>query len=257
MAQASLNFDDVTETMPKALSKKSAAKTIKPRRVTTRKKPSGKPAHAWSTAKISTILDRLEKAYPEAHLELDFTTPLELLVATIMAAQCLDKLVNKVTAALFKKYRQPEDYARVPAEELERDIRPVTFYQNKARLIQRCCQQLIDVHGGKVPANLDALVALPGVGRKTANVVLAHVFGQQTVAVDTHVKRLSTERLYFSPQTDPDKIEMDLQNLLPPPRYTRGTILLQWHGRYTCQARRPLCPKCVIIELCPFEEKTV
>jgi endonuclease-3 len=190
-------------------------------------------------------------------LELNFTSPLELLIATIMAAQCLDKLVNDVTAALFKKYRRPEDYARVSQQELEKDIHRVTFYQNKARLIQRCCQQLIDQHGGSVPANLEALVALPGVGRKTANVVLAHAFGQQTVAVDTHVKRLSTERLFFSPQADPDKIEMDLRKLLPPQRYTRGTILLQWHGRYTCQARRPLCHQCAIVEFCPYEKKTI
>ena len=257
MAQALLNFDEFNELMPKALPKKAAAKTSKPTRATTRQKPAAKPARAWTTAKISTILDRLEKAYPEAHLELNFTSPLELLIATIMAAQCLDKLVNKVTEKLFKKYRQPEDYARVSQEELAEDIRPVTFFPNKAKLIQRCCQQLIEKHGGKVPANLEALVDLPGVGRKTANVVLAHVFGKQTVAVDTHVKRLSTERLYFSAQTDPDKIEMDLRNLLPAQRYTRGTILLQWHGRYTCQARRLLCPKCVIIDLCPYEKKTI
>jgi endonuclease-3 len=257
MAQELLNFEAFDETRPSALPKKSAAKTGKSTRLPSPKRPDAKPARPWTTAKISAILDRLEKAYPEAHLELNFTTPLELLIATIMAAQCLDKLVNQVTARLFKKYRKPEDYVRVSQPELEKDLHPVTFYQNKARLIQRCCQQLIEQHGGKVPANLEALVDLPGVGRKTANVVLAHAFGQQTVAVDTHVKRLSTERLYFSPQTDPDKIEMDLRNLLPPQRYTRGTILLQWHGRYTCQARRPLCQQCVIVELCPYEKKVV
>ncbi len=250
MLQQSLNFAEFAETMPKASPKKSVAKSGKPR-------SKSKTVQTWTTAKISAILERLEKAYPTAHLELDFTSPLELLIATIMAAQCLDKLVNKVTAALFKKYRQPADYVRVPVAELEQDIRPVTFYQNKARLIQRCCQQLIEKHHGKVPADFEALVDLPGVGRKTANVVLAHAFGQQTVAVDTHVKRLSTERLYFSAQTDPDKIEMDVRDLLPPQRYTRGTILLQWHGRYTCQARRPLCSKCVIAELCPYDKKTI
>jgi len=257
MPQALLNFEKFAETMPNASAKKSAAKKSKSARPATAKKPAAKPARARTVAKISPILDRLEKAYPEARLELDFTSPVELLIATIMAAQCLDKLVNKVTAALFKKYRRPEDYLRVSPEELEKDIHPVTFYQNKARLIQRCCRQLVEQHGGKVPANLEALVDLPGVGRKTANVVLAHAFGQQTVAVDTHVKRLSTERLYFSPQTDPDKIELDLRNILPPQRYTRGTVLLQWHGRYTCQARRPLCDKCVIVEFCPFEKKTI
>jgi len=237
MAQELLNFEEFAATMPK----NSLAKATP----------------AWTTAKISAILDRLEKAYPTAHLELDFTSPLELLIATIMAAQCTDKLVNQVTTKLFKKYRQPEDYARTAPAQLEKDLVPITFYQNKAKLIKRCCQQLIAKHGGKVPADFAALVDLSGVGRKTANVVLAHAFGQQTVAVDTHVKRLSTERLYFSSQTDPDKIEMDLRDLLPPPRYTRGTILLQWHGRYTCQARRPLCQKCVMAELCPYEKKTL
>ncbi len=242
--------------MPGIPKKTPTRRTGKPEHATMHQKKSGKPAVSWSPAKIFDLLDRLEKAYPEAHLELDFTNALELLVATIMAAQCTDKLVNEVTAKLFKKYRRAEDYARVPLANLEQDIRPVTFYQNKARLIQKCCQQLIEKHGGEVPADLEALVALPGVGRKTANVVLAHAFGQQTVAVDTHVKRLSAERLCFSSQSDPDKIEMDLRNLLPPARYTRGTILLQWHGRYTCQARRPLCNKCVIVDLCPFEAKT-
>jgi endonuclease-3 len=253
MAQDLLNFDLFEDTMPSSSSKKPAKKTGK----TMRQEQPAKPARSWPPAKIAEMLDRLETAYPQAHLELDFTNALELLIATIMAAQCTDKLVNEVTAKLFKKYRRAEDYARAPVAELEQNIRPVTFYQNKARLIQKCCQQLIEKHGGQVPADLDALVALSGVGRKTANVVLAHAFGQQTVAVDTHVKRLSTERLYFSSQSDPDKIEMDVRHVLPPARYTRGTILLQWHGRYTCLARRPLCNKCVIVELCPFEAKTI
>lgn len=253
MLQDSPNLDLFEDNMPRSSTKKPPTKTAK----AARPAQSAKPARAWPAAKISEMLDRLEKAYPEAHLELDFTNALELLIATIMAAQCTDKLVNEVTAKLFKKYRSPEDYVRVPSAKLEQDIRPVTFYQNKARLIQKCCQQLIEKHGGEVPADLDALVALSGVGRKTANVVLAHAFGQQTVAVDTHVKRLSTERLYFSQQSDPDKIEMDVRNVLPPARYTRGTVLLQWHGRYTCQARRPQCNKCVIVDLCPFENKTI
>jgi endonuclease-3 len=252
MSQKSLNSDLFEDTMPSSSSKKPAKKTGK----TTRQKQTAKPTRVWPAAQISAMLDRLEKAYPEAHLELDFTNALELLIATIMAAQCTDKLVNEVTAKLFKKYRKPEDYVRAPLAQVEQDIRPVTFYQNKARLIQKCCQQLIEKHGGQVPADLDALTALSGVGRKTANVVLAHAFGQQTVAVDTHVKRLSTERLYFSSQSDPDKIEMDVRHVLPPQRYTRGTVLLQWHGRYTCQARRPQCNKCVIVDLCPFEAKT-
>jgi endonuclease-3 len=257
MAQAPLDFDLFEDTMPSSSSKKSVKKAGKTARATTRQEQTAKPASSWPVAKISDMLDRLEKAYPEAHLELDFTNALELLIATIMAAQCTDKLVNEVTAKLFKKYRQPEDYVRAPLATLEQDIRPVTFYQNKARLIQKCCQQLIEKHGGEVPADLNTLVALSGVGRKTANVVLAHAFGQQTVAIDTHVKRLSTERLYFSSQSDPDKIEVDVRNVLPPARYTRGTILLQWHGRYTCQARRPQCNKCVIVNLCPFEQKTI
>jgi len=257
MSPASQNYDLFGESMPRAATKKIDKKSSKPSRMKTPKKLAAKSVSPWPSAKVSQLLDRLEKAYPTARLELDFTTPLELLIATIMAAQCTDKLVNEVTAKLFKKYRKPEDYARVSAEALEQDIKPVTFFPNKARMIQRCCQQLIEKHGGKVPADLAALVELSGVGRKTANVVLAHAFGQQTVAVDTHVKRLSTERLYFSAQSDPDKIEMDVRQILPPLRYTRGTVLLQWHGRYTCQARRPQCEKCMIVELCPFEQKTI
>lgn len=257
MAQEPQNFDLFADAMPSSSSKKPVKKAGTTARATTRKEQIAKPARSWPAVKISDMLDRLDEAYPEAHLELDFTTAQELLIATIMAAQCTDKLVNEVTAKLFKKYRRAEDYARAPLAKLEQDIHPVTFYQNKARLIQKCCQQLIENHSGEVPADLDALVALPGVGRKTANVVLAHAFGQQTVAVDTHVKRLSTERFNFSSQSDPDKIEMDVRNVLPPARYTRGTVLLQWHGRYTCQARRPLCNKCVIVDLCPFEKKTI
>jgi endonuclease-3 len=243
--------------MPKVHKKAPSLTKDKSSRAVKQQKSTGKKLPAWPPEKISEILDRLEKAYPEAHLELNFTNPLELLIATILAAQCTDKLVNQVTAALFKKYRKAEDYVRMPVVELEQDIRPVTFFQNKAQNIQKCCQQLLEKHGGKVPANLEALVNLAGVGRKTANVVLGHAYGQQTVAVDTHVKRLSTERLYFSQQTNPDKIEMDLQKILPPRRWTRGTILLQWHGRYTCQAKRPLCTKCVIVDLCPYEKKTL
>jgi endonuclease-3 len=212
--------------MPSPSKKAPVRKIGKPAAVKPQKRPANSTP-AWPPAKMSKLLERLEKAYPEAHLELNFTNALELLIAIVMAAQCTDKLVNEDTASLFKKYRQPEDFTQAPLAELEQAIRPVAFYRNKTRLIQRCCQQLIEKHGGKVPADLEALVALPGVGRKTANAVLAHTFGQQTVSVDTHVKRLSTERLYFSPQTDPDKIEMDLRALLPPERYTRGTILLQ------------------------------
>ncbi|MDZ7290735.1 MAG: endonuclease III [candidate division KSB1 bacterium] len=241
--------------MPKISKKTLGRRAVKYSRAATRHKQPGKPTPSWSPAKVSELLDRLEKAYPMAHLELNFTTPLDLLIATIMAAQCTDKLVNEVTATLFKKYPKAEDYAQTPLAELEQDIRPVTFYQNKARHIQKCCQQLVEKHGGEVPADLEALVELPGVGRKTANIVLAHAFGQQTIAVDTHVKRLATERLYFSRQTDPDKIEMELRDIIPPGRYTRGTILLQWHGRYTCQARQPRCNQCVIVDLCPYEKK--
>lgn len=202
------------------------------------------------------ILDRLAAAYPDAKLALDFTTPLELLIALILAAQCTDERVNQLTSSLlFKKYRRPQDYAHVSSDELEKDIHSTGFYRNKARAIQACCTQLIERFGGDVPRSFDELVSLPGVGRKTANILLGNAFGVSAIGVDTHVGRLA-QRLGFSTQSDPDKIEADLTQVVDPAWQIRFCYLIQTHGRRVCAARKPQCGTCVIADLCPYPDKT-
>jgi len=200
-----------------------------------------------STAKIIALL---KKRYPDAACALHFKNPLELLVATILSAQCTDERVNKVTAELFKKYKTAEDYARVTQEVFEKDIRSTGFYKNKARSIINCCRKIAQVHGGKVPGTLDELVALDGIGRKTANVILGNAFGVPGITVDTHVKRVSY-RLGLTEHQDPVKIEYDLMELVPRKEWTHFSHLIIFHGRYTCMARKPLCESCVIEPLCP------
>ena len=213
-----------------------------------RERPDGK--------RLATIIARLKKAYPDAKLALDFSSPFELLIALILAAQCTDERVNEVTGSLlFKKYRSPADYVRVPAAELEADIRPTGFYRNKTKAIQACCQQLIEQFGGRVPETLEELTSLRGVGRKTANIVRGNAFGQPAIGVDTHVMRLS-QRLGLTTQHDPDKIEADLTRIVPKKEQTHFCHLLQYHGRRTCLARKPRCPECVIAALCPYPDKT-
>ena len=202
------------------------------------------------------IIVGLKKAHPDATLALDFSSPFELLIALILAAQCTDEKVNQVTGSLlFRKYRTPADYVRVPAEELEADIRPTGFYRNKTRAVQRCCQQLLEGFGGKVPDRLEDLVSLHGVGRKTANILLGNAFGQQAIGVDTHVMRLS-QRLGLTTQKDADKIEADLTRVVPKKERTHFCHLLQYHGRRICVARKPRCPECVIAAWCPYPQKT-
>ena len=206
--------------------------------------------------RLTTIIGRLKKAHPDAKLALDFSSPFELLIALILAAQCTDEKVNEVTGTLlFKKYRSPSDYVRVPAAELEADIRPTGFYRNKTKAVQGCSQQLIDRFGGDVPRTIEELTSLRGVGRKTANIVLGNAFGQPAIGVDTHVMRLS-QRLGLTRQTDPDKIEADLTQLVPRKERVHFCHLLQYHGRRVCVARKPKCPECVIGDLCPFPDKT-
>jgi endonuclease-3 len=176
-------------------------------------------------------------------------------VALILAAQCTDDKVNEVTTALFVKYRAPGDYVRVPREELEADVRPTGFYRNKSKALQACCQALIDRFDGTVPQRLEDLLSLPGVGRKTANILLGNAFRIPAIGVDTHVMRLS-QRLGFSRQTDPDKIEMDLVRTARRPDWVRLCHLLQFHGRRVCVARTPRCPTCQIARLCPYPKKT-
>jgi endonuclease III len=207
------------------------------------------------SARIKKILARLEKVHPDARLALDFTSPLELLIALILAAQARDDLVNKITVDLFKTYRSAADYANAPPALLEKRIGKINFYRNKAKSIHNCCKELVERFGGQVPDNLNDLVSLPGVGRKTANIVLGNAFGQQTIGVDTHVMRLS-QRLGFTKKTDPDKIEADLTEIVPEKRRVRFCHLMQYHGRRVCVAKKPKCPQCTINGLCPFPEKT-
>ncbi|MSP37823.1 MAG: endonuclease III [Deltaproteobacteria bacterium] len=204
---------------------------------------------------VKKIIDRLEKVHPDAKLALDFTSPLELLIALILAAQARDDLVTKITPELFKANRSAADYANLPLPELEKQIGKINFYRNKAKSIHNCCVQLVERFSGQVPGNFADLISLPGVGRKTANIVLGNGFGQQTIGVDTHVMRLS-QRLGFTSKPDPDKIEADLMQIVPAKQRVRFCHLLQYHGRRVCVAKKPKCPQCTIKDLCPFPAKT-
>lgn len=196
------------------------------------------------------IFSVLKKEYPDVRSALDYSGPFQLLTATILSAQCTDERVNIVTKTLFKKYRKPEDFITVNNEELEKDIYSTGFYRQKAKSIRQCCRALIDNHGGKVPADFDALNELPGVGRKTASVVAGNAFGIPAVAVDTHVKRLSN-LLGFIKSNDPEKIEFKLKELLPEEDWVKSSHLLAAHGRKICIARRPKCLKCAVGNYCP------
>jgi endonuclease III len=210
----------------------------------------------FSTAqeRAPQILTILKKAYPDAACALHFKEPLQLLIATILSAQCTDAKVNEVTPALFKKYRTAKDYAKASSAELEALIHATGFYKNKARAIQNCCTQLAMEHGGEVPEAMEALTALAGVGRKTANLVRAYAFGKPGIICDTHVLRLS-ERLALTKQKDPDKVEMDLARLLPESEWTTFSTVLMMHGRHCCYARKPACPTCPVRELCPSADE--
>ena len=205
--------------------------------------------------RVKKIIGRLEKVHPDAKLDLDFTNPLELLIALILAAQARDDLVNKVTIELFKTNRTAADYASTPLPKLQSQIGKINFYRNKAKSIHNCCKELVERFGGKVPKNLADLVSLPGVGRKTANIVLGNAFGKQTIGVDTHVMRLS-QRLGFTTKTDPDKIEADLTEIVPERQRVRFCHLMQYHGRRLCVAKKPRCPECTVKDLCPYPQKT-
>ena len=202
-------------------------------------------------ARVKKIIAGLRKTYPEAHCELDRRNPLELLIATILSAQCTDKRVNQVTADLFRKYRSAADYADADLSELQQDIKTTGFYRNKARNIQACCRKLVERHGGEVPGTMEELTRLDGVGRKTANVVLGNAFNvNEGIVVDTHVARLS-QRLGLTPQKDPEKIEQELMKLVPRQQWTIFSHWLIWHGRRRCTARNPDCPNCEIRKICP------
>jgi endonuclease-3 len=206
-------------------------------------------------ARTKKIIAGLQKTYPDAHCELNFSNPLELLVATILSAQCTDKRVNLVTAELFKKYRSAADFANVNLAELEQDIKTTGFFRNKAKNIKACCTAIVAKHGGEVPRTMEELTALGGVGRKTANVVLGNAFSINVgVVVDTHIARLS-QRLGLTKHTDPEKIEQDLMPLVPREQWTLFSHWMIWHGRRRCDARKPDCAGCEIAELCPTAGK--
>ena len=205
--------------------------------------------------RAAALVEALPRIYPDAHCELDHTNPLELLVATILSAQCTDKRVNIVTKELFRVCRSAADYVALPQEQLEELVKTTGFFRAKAKNIKSCCADLVAKHGGKVPRTMDALTALAGVGRKTANVVLGNAFHINVgVVVDTHVQRLST-RLGLTRQTDPVKIEQDLVKLIPQPQWTLFSHWLIWHGRRRCYARKPDCPGCELRALCPSADK--
>ena len=204
-----------------------------------------------SAAPASEVIVRLKAEYPDARTELDWSNPLELLVATILSAQTTDVQVNRVTESLFSKYRTAEDYAESTPDELEEDIRPTGFYRNKARSLRGMAGALVEKHGGEVPRTMSELVALPGVGRKTANVVLGNAFGtNEGIVVDTHVRRVSG-RLGLTESSDPVKIEQELMRSVPERDWTIFSHLLILHGRRTCKARKPDCPNCILNDICP------
>jgi endonuclease III len=208
-------------------------------------------SQARRRARVDLIRERLRLTYPDARCELNYTSPLELLVATILSAQCSDKQVNRLTADLFRKYRSAHDYAAASLAELEEDLRRIGLFRNKARSLQGCCRRLVEEHGGQVPDALDILMQLDGVGRKTANVVLGNAFGRNDgVVVDTHVTRLSC-RLALSSATQPERIEHDLMALLPQEEWTLWSHLLIAHGRRRCPARKPDCAGCELRTWCP------
>lgn len=227
------------------------------------KPAAGRPAEATGPGRdledirkrVKEMVKILRKEYPRPRTALNYRSPFELLVATILAAQCTDERVNKVTPGLFQKYPTVESFARASQEELENEVRSTGFFRNKARSIIGLAKKLVSEYGGRVPDSMEELVKLPGVARKTANIVLSSAFRKaEGIAVDTHVRRLS-ERLGLSRQTDPDKIERDLMEVVPREDWLDFNFLLVDHGRRVCQARKPLCPRCALKHLCPSFEK--
>jgi endonuclease-3 len=201
--------------------------------------------------RVKRLIARFRETYPNAHCELNHADPLQLLISTILSAQCTDERVNIVTAQLFARYRTAADFAQAPIADLEEAVKSTGFFRNKARNIKSCCQALVEKHGGRVPATMDELTALDGVGRKTANVVLGNAFNLNCgVVVDTHVARLAY-RLGLSAEKDPVKIEQDLMALVPQDQWTLFSHWLIWHGRRRCYARKPDCAQCEVKPLCP------
>ncbi|MBI5746209.1 MAG: endonuclease III [Nitrospirae bacterium] len=206
--------------------------------------------------RVKKIFALLDKKIPDARTELRSANPLELLVATILSAQCTDERVNRVTERLFKKYKSAADYAKAELTELEEDVRPTGFYKNKARALKEMGGALCERFGGKVPDNMEDLTTLPGVGRKTANVILGNCFGQPAIVVDTHVRRVS-QRLDLVDSDNPEKIEFKLMEMIDKKQWTSASHQLLLHGRYVCTAKNPKCPECVINNICQWEGKRI
>ena len=211
-------------------------------------------SHETKRQRVKKILATLKRTHPDARLALGFSNGLELLIALILAAQARDELVNSVTARVFPKYRTAADWARENAEKLQAELRQINFYRRKTAAIQDACRLLVEKFGGDVPDRLEDLLILPGVGRKTANIVLGNAFGKPAIGVDTHVARLS-QRLELSDQSDPDDIEADLVQVVPRRSCVSFCHLLQFHGRRVCLAKKPDCPGCSIRHLCPYPDK--
>jgi endonuclease-3 len=206
-------------------------------------------------ADAKEIARLLLKKYPDPQIALRFNNPLELLVATILSAQCTDVKVNEVTKGLFSKYRTAEAYAGAKLPVFEKEIKPTGFYKNKAKMIIKCCNQIVSEFNGKVPDTIEELTRLAGVGRKTANIILGSAFGKQTMAVDTHVLRVSN-RLGIAHSKDPDRVEEELVAQLPGKKLTVINLALILHGRQTCKAKKPLCPECLLYKECEWPDKT-
>jgi len=201
--------------------------------------------------RVRKIIEIFDKLYPDAGCSLEYKDPLQLLISTQLAAQCTDARVNIVTKELYKKYKNVYDFAAADLSELEEDIKPTGFYHNKARNIINCCKMLIEEYGGKVPDNMEDLLKLPGVGRKTANLILGDIFGIPGIVVDTHAKRLS-KRIGLTKNDDPAKVEIDLMNTVPKESWTKFCHQLVYHGRAVCNARKPKCDECAIREYCDY-----
>jgi endonuclease-3 len=212
-----------------------------------------RPSAAPLEGRLREVLDVLERTYPDAHCELNFTAPLELLVATILSAQCTDARVNQVTPALFRKYRTAKAYAEADPSAFEEEIRPTGFFRNKAKNIRACCQTLAARFGGQVPRTMDELTSLPGVGRKTANILLYNAYGIPGFGVDTHVIRV-TNRLGLADTEEPEKIEAIVCAALPAAEWGMASHRLIFHGRRTCHARQPACAGCAVRALCSWPE---
>lgn len=240
------------------MTKKKTKTKAKTRTKAKTKTKAKKKAKASSAVKVTPALEQraldivrgLQEEYPDAHCELDFTNALELLVATILAAQCTDKRVNEVTKSLFKKYRSAQDYVDVDEEVFKEEIRSTGFFNNKTKSIKKAAQSIVDQFGGEIPDNMDELLKLAGVGRKSANVLLVNVYNVPGIVVDTHMLRI-TRRMGFTTNTDATKVEHDVMAILPEEEWISFSHLIPWHGRRTCSARNPACDTCAVSHLCP------